>query len=138
MNERPLKSGWVQKLSEIGFYLPCAFWFAIIAFSAAPAFAQAKFRAALASSDTPAATGYPIPSGSYLAISENAATDAQSTLGFTVARTRTIAATGSESLVKPRGHVGGLPPIQEQGTGMQVLGGLAFLLWIQRLRRYWV
>ncbi len=52
------------------------------------------------------------------------------------AGTGTIDGTKSENLITTIGPVRGLRPIPQPGIGMQIVGGLLLLLWIQRFRRY--
>lgn len=63
---------------------------------------------------------------------------AQLRVASAVPRTESINTTGPESVFHARKPAAGLPPVPEASTGVQMLAGLAFLIWIQRLRRYWV
>jgi hypothetical protein len=46
--------------------------------------------------------------------------------------------TKRENVAKATAQVAGLQHVVEPNTGVLILGGLALLLWIQRLRRHWI
>ena len=125
----------IQKRLSVRFHPLATFWFASIAFSAPAAFAQANFRPALESSNSRTVMRYSISSGGDRVINQYVATDGQVTLASRITRAQTTDATAPEALAEARGSR--QSPIPKTSTAVQLVGGLAFLLWIQRSRRYW-
>lgn len=147
MNERPaLTSDGVRTGSSLQRLLKPAFRLlgilglaiVMIAFSLHGEFLEAKSGAATDGSNNHAGTTFLVPRKSYAAVIQNPATHAQLTLASTVARAKPMDATISENVFQAGRQAAGLPPIPEASGGVLMVAGLAFLIWIQRLRRNWV
>jgi hypothetical protein len=120
------KGSSIQKLPLVRLCLLCACWLTISGFAAALS-ARANFH-----SETEF-------SGRIDRVADQGpATQASFTLVSTAAGTQTINATAPQSPLKPLTRAAILYSPSESGIGLQMVGGLALLLWIQRLRRYWV
>ena len=144
MNERPwLTSDGVrtgpslQKILRTAFRLLGIFGLAIamIAFSLHGEFLEAKSGAATDGSKNHAGATFLVPRKSHAGVIQNPAADAQLTLASTVGGVRPINPTTFENVFQAGRPAAGLPPIPGASTGVQMVAGLAFLIWIQRLRR---
>lgn len=144
MNKQSQTSGglWTRssypRLLRAVFGLACICGLAIflVAFSIHAEFLEAKSGAATDSSKTYAASTFIVPTKSHGGIVQNPASDAQLRLASTLARP--ITANSSENVFHAAKQAAGLSPVRGASTGVLMVAGLAFLIWIQRLRKYWV
>jgi hypothetical protein len=120
------KGSRIQKLPLVRLCLLCACCLTIAGFAPA-AFARTNFH-----------SGTEFSGKIDQMADRSPATYAQLILVSTAAGTETKNVTAPESPLKSLTRATVLYPPSESGIGLQIVGGLALLLWIQRLRRYWV
>lgn len=116
----------------------CGLAIFLIAFSIHAEFLEAKSGTAADSSKTKAGVTFLVSRKTYGGIIQNPAGDTRLRLASTIAADRPINANSSENVFHAGEKAAGLPPVPGASTGVLMVAGLAFLIWIQRLRKYWV